>query len=98
MLSVVIVMVMVSVVMAMRRAQFDGFPVRRMPVRVGPFFFARRHRRGVGQSFFGDEAFERGEPVMVVARSVVVLAALGGRLDFVGERGRPLLPREIALL
>ena len=69
----------------------------RMAVSVGPGFFASNHLVWIRQSLLCDEALERREPVFVIARAVVRLAAIHRGFEFVGERSRPLLPREMAL-
>jgi len=78
--------------------KFDGFAVRRMPIRFGPGFFACEQRGGIAQALGGDEAFESDEPVFVVMRAVVWFATAGSGLEFIGERGGPLFPGEMALL
>lgn len=78
--------------------KFDGFAVRRMPIRFGPGFFACEQRDGIAQTLGGHEAFESDEPVFVVVRAVVWFATAGSGLEFIGERGGPLFPGEMALL
>ena len=72
--------------------------MRRVAIGFGPGFLARGERGGIGQSFFRRQALESGEPMMIVARAVVGLAAIGGGFEFRGQRGGPFLPGEIALL
>jgi hypothetical protein len=61
--------------------------VRGAPVRLRPLFLSRPHRGWSDEVFCGDEAFERGEPVVVIAGTVIGFAApiRGGEL--LGESG-----------
>ena len=45
--------------------------VRRVAVRVGPFFLARGQRLDVRETLARDQTLERSEPVFVVPRAVV---------------------------
>ena len=46
--------------------QFDGLTVGRVPIGTRPSLFSHEHRLGIGKTFGGHEALERGEPVFVV--------------------------------
>ena len=72
--------------------------MRSVSVGFGPGFLAREERRRIGQTLGGDQALERGQPVFVVARTVVGFTAIGGGLEFVRQRGGPLFPGEMPLL
>src|SRR5215475_4115455 len=50
-----------------------------------------------GQTFRGHQTLQRGQPVLVVARTVIGFAAIRGGLEFVGQRSCPLFPREMPL-
>src|ERR1700692_2197795 len=50
----------------------------------------------VGDAFFGDDAFQRGEPVMIIGLAGVGIAGGLRLLDLVAERCRPFLPGEQA--
>src|SRR2546425_5340624 len=76
------------------RSEVDRLAVRRgprgrVPV-VDPLF------KGVAPDDLlrGDEPFEGGKPVLVVARAVVGLAARGRIRERAAERARPLRPAE----
>src|SRR5262249_41916564 len=45
-----------------------------------------------------NQAFERGQPIVVVVRSIVDVAPCCRRSDFVGQRRGPLFPGEVTLL
>ena len=71
--------------------QFDGFTVRGTAVGFRPRFLALTHRFAVGQPFLGNQPFERRQPMLIIARTVVPLAAIRGGLEFGPQRFRPLL-------
>src|SRR5262249_3346359 len=76
--------------------KFDWLTVGRVAIRVRPRALPFEHLGRIGQTPGGNETLERGEPMLVVVRSIVGLAASGSRLQFVGERGRPFLPGEVS--
>src|SRR4029450_13187756 len=78
-------------------AELDGLPVRCMSIRVGPGLLALEERRRTDQAFGCDETLQRRQPVLVITRSIVRVATLGGCFDFIGERRRPFVPGEMAL-
>ena len=80
------------------RAELDRFAVRRVAVRIGPRFLALDERGAIEQSLRLHEVLERGQPMVVIVRSIVWLTALGGRLEFACKRRGPFLPREVTLL
>jgi len=80
------------------RLQLDGLAVWRVAVGIGPGFFAGNKRRRIGQTFGCDKALESGQPMVVVVRTVVGIAAIGCGFEFGGELGRPFFPGEMALL
>ena len=53
---------------------------------------------GSVKTFARDQAFQRRQPMLVVMRAVVGLAAIFGRLQLGGQLRRPFFPREVALL
>ena len=53
-----------------------------------------RQRCRIGKALGGDDAFERGEPVMIVGLAGVGIAGGLRFLDFLAERGRPFGPGE----
>ena len=81
-----------------RRAQFDRSAVGRVPVGVDPGVLSRLERGRVSQALGGDQALQRGQPVLVISRAVVGLTARGGGPQFVGQRRGPLRPGEMAAL
>src|SRR5258708_16504730 len=78
-------------------SQCDRFSVWRVPVGISPGLFAGQHLVGIRERLRRDEAFERRQPMLVVTRAVVWRATIRRRLEFIGQRSRPLLPREVAL-
>ena len=64
-------------------------------IRVRPRVFTRRQRRSVGQAFARHQPLEGSQPMFVIARAIVGLAAIGRCLQFFGECGGPLLPGEV---
>jgi hypothetical protein len=61
--------------------------VWRPTVRLRPFIFSFEKGWSRDEIFSGDEAFERGEPMLVIARTVIGIAASAGCGEFLGERG-----------
>jgi len=70
--------------------------VRRAPVGFNPFVLACLQGVRGDDALRGDEAFESGEPMMIVARAVVGLTALARCGKFIPQRRRPFAPREEA--
>jgi hypothetical protein len=68
-----------------------------MSIGVGPGFFASKHLVWSGKPFRSHETFERSQPVFVVGGTVVRTATIRRGLEFIGQRGRPLFPGEVAL-
>ncbi len=60
--------------------QLHGFAMWSVPVRVGPGFFAGGERRAIAQAFGHDQPLQSREPMLVVMRAVVGLAAISGSL------------------
>src|SRR5690348_17608853 len=77
--------------------ELDRLAVWRMAIGLCPGFLTRGERGRIGQPFFRDEALERGQPMIVVTRTVVGLTAIGGRFEFRGQRRGPFLPGEMTL-
>ncbi len=77
--------------------EFDGLAVRRMPIGFSPGFLAFEHRRRIGQLLHYDKVFESCQPVVVVARAIVVLAAICRSLKLFSKRGGPFTPCEMSL-
>ena len=71
--------------------------MRRVAIGVGPRFFPRQHFALIRESLASDQMFQRRQPMLVVARAVVRFAPIGGGLEFLGQRSRPLFPGEMAL-
>jgi len=69
----------------------------RMAIRVSPCFLAGGECARIGQAFGLNKTLECREPVLIVMRTVIGLAAIGRGFQFIGEGGRPFLPREMAL-
>ena len=65
-------------------AQLHGLAVWRVAVCVGPGFLPFIERRNVEDAFRRDQLFERGEPMEIVFRAIVVLAKLRRRGEFAG--------------
>ena len=64
----------------------------------GPGLLALEQRGHVSQALCCDQAFEGHQPVLIITRAVVRFASISGSLEFIGKRGGPLFPGEIALL
>src|SRR6266852_5595556 len=69
-----------------------------VPIGFDPGLLALKQRGHVSQGLRRDQAFEGRQPVLIITRPVVRYAAIGGGLEFIGKRGGPLFPGEIALL
>jgi len=68
-----------------------------MAVRVRPSLFTLGQGCLFGQSFAGHKTFQRHQPMLVVMRSVVGLAAIGGGFQFGRQRIGPFFPGEMTL-
>src|ERR1700693_1753028 len=77
--------------------QFDGLAVRRVSVGFGPGFLARFERRSIGQAFGHYQTLKSREPMLIVARAVVGVAAVRRSLELSPERLCPLAPGEMPL-
>src|SRR5262245_21825870 len=62
-------------------SELDRLAVRGVPVRIRPRFLALEKGCRRCQPLGGREAFERRKPVLVIARAVVRLPAIGGSLQ-----------------
>src|SRR5260370_23285014 len=71
--------------------------MRCMSIRFGPGFLAFEHRRRIGQVLLCDETLESCQPMVVIARAIVRLAAIRRGLEFIRERGCPFTPCEVSL-
>ena len=78
--------------------QFDGLAMGRVPIRLGPGLLAAFQRRSIGQTFGRHQVLKCSEPVLIVMRAVVRLAAVGCSLEFVAKRAGPFAPRKMPLL
>ena len=78
--------------------KLNWFSVWRVPVGIGPGFLAFEKRGRFGQTFRGDEFFECGQPMPIIARAVIGLTAIGGSFKFSGEGCCPLFPGKVARL
>src|SRR6266700_8070028 len=67
------------------RAQLDRRAVRGAVGGVLPGAAITREAGGVGDALFGDQAFERGEPVPVIGLAGIGIARLLRALDLGGE-------------
>src|SRR5229473_919045 len=76
------------------RPQLDRCAVRGAVGGVLPGVAITREAGGVGDALFGDEAFERGEPVPVVSLAGIGVALSLRALDLGGEGRRPFGPAE----
>src|SRR4029077_12426247 len=77
--------------------QIDGFAVGCAAIGFRPSFLARDERGRIGQSFCRHQALESREPMIVVARAVVGLTAIGCGFELAGQRGGPFFPGEMTL-
>ena len=67
-----------------------------VPVGVDPGLFAGEHLIPIRKTLCRHQFFQRREPVLVVARAIVRLAAIERGVKFLGERRCPLFPGEAA--
>ncbi len=56
----------------------------------------RASSAGIGEAFGGDDALERGEPVVIIGLAGIGIAGGLRFFDFVAEGGRPFFPGEQA--
>ena len=78
-------------------SQLDRLAVGCVAIGVGPLDFSREELGLVRQLFGSDQAFERRQPMLVVVRALVWLSAIRRGSQFIGKRGCPFLPGEMAL-
>ena len=71
-----------------------GVAVRRRVGGAFPGVAVTGQGRRVGDAFLGDEAFERGEPVLVIGVAGIGVAGGLGALDLLGEGRGPFGPGE----
>jgi hypothetical protein len=69
-----------------------------MLIGFSPGFLAYVQGCAVDQALGQDQALKRREPMVIVLRTVVGLAAVGRCLEFIGKRGGPFIPSEMPLL
>src|SRR5260370_31196272 len=85
-----------AVLLPGRVAQLDGLAVGCGARRAVPLLLAGRQLGDGDETLGRHQLLEGGEPVMVVARAVVRLAALAGGGNLTRQAGGPLLPGEVA--
>jgi len=68
-----------------------------MPVGVGPGFFARQQCRLIRQALSYHQTLQRGQPMVIVMRTIVRLTAIRRGFQLLSQRRRPFLPGEVAL-
>jgi hypothetical protein len=78
--------------------ELDRCAVRRAFARALPGLAGPGECRRVGQTFVREDAFERGEPVMIIGLAGVRIAGRLRFLDFCAEGSRPFPPGEKAAL
>ena len=71
--------------------------MRRVSIRVRPSFLPVQQGRRVREPLGYHEALKRGQPMMVIARSIIRFTPCGGDLEFIGQRGGPLSPGKMSL-
>src|SRR5437879_3834564 len=76
------------------RPELDRFPMWCTPIRLRPCLFACGERLSLSQALRLNQPFESSQPMLVIARAIVGLAAVGRRFDFISQRFRPFFPRE----
>src|ERR1043166_6645974 len=79
-------------------SQLDRLAVRRAVGGVVPGVAVAVQRRLVRDLLLGDEAFERGEPMVIVSLAGVGTARALRALDLGGARDGPFAPRKYAAL
>ncbi len=72
--------------------------MRRVSIGFRPCFLAQGQRARFSEAFGGDETLQRCQPMFVVARAIIGFTAVRRALEFLRQRRRPLLPREMPLL
>jgi hypothetical protein len=58
-----------------------------VPVSLRPLFLSRAQGGRRDEIFRGDKAFERGQPMVVIARTVIGFASATRSGELLGERG-----------
>src|ERR1700683_4964232 len=73
------------------RSQRERRAVRGTGARPPPGFAIARERAGIGKPFGGDEAFECGEPMVIISLAGIGIAGGLRLLDFPAESDSPLI-------
>ncbi len=76
------------------RLERDWTSVRRARASALPGVASPRHHGRVGHAFFGENAFQRGEPMPVVGFARIGIAGRLRFFDFFTQYFRPLFPGE----
>src|SRR2546430_6656165 len=79
------------------RPELEGFPMWCPPIRLRPCFFACGERLSLSQALRLNQPFKSSQPMLVIARAIVGLAAVGRRFEFISQGCGPFFPREISL-
>src|SRR5258708_38044512 len=87
-----------SLIVKIAWPQLDRRAVRRAFAGVFPGVARARQLLCVGDALFGDDALQRGEPMVIVGLAGVGIAGGLRLLDLVAECCRPFLPGEQAAL
>src|SRR5208282_2463027 len=80
------------------RPQLDWRAVRGSRARAAPSLSGVGQHARVGKAFCGNDAFERGEPMVVIGLAGVGIAGGLRLLDLVAESGGPFRPGKQAAL
>jgi hypothetical protein len=78
--------------------KFHGLAVGSVSVRFGPCLLACFQGGAIGQALLRNQAFKRRQPMVIIMRAIVRLAALGRGPKFIAKRAGPFFPCEIPLL
>src|SRR6202166_3004837 len=87
-----------SLIVKVARLELDRRAMRRSFASVLPGVARALKLPCVGDAFFRDNAFQRGEPMVIIGLAGVGIAGGLRLLDLVAERCRPFLPGEQAAL
>src|ERR1700733_9950078 len=87
-----------SLIVKVARLELDRRAVRGAFAGVLPGVARARELLRVGDALLGDDALQRGEPVMIIGLAGVGIAGGLRLLDLVTERRRPFRPGEQAAL
>src|SRR5947209_8663376 len=82
----------------MNLVELYRFAMGCVTIGIRPRVFSRQQGSWIGQILGRCQAFERGQPMLVVMGTVVRLSTIGRGLQFLGKCRCPFLPREVALL